>query len=298
MNIEAITSAATVALACTTVFVLVTKCWQSIARSLSSKPNFSDSIMREAAQRFRDELKQLSQSQSTYLGATLVFAFIFGVSYVLQAQQLFAGFPEWQIYFVIGTLAVVALFVLIRLGHTIFSWQRVKFLHDANVAVGHQLQRLVSGYGRVFHDIPTAAGVVDHVIVGQTGIYAVNVVARRGPRSGKVRLRDNHLLFIPSGAKLSIVDIKAKTTTLERDFSRLLRRAVRVRSVIAVPGWQVTGQSEGHLVVNEKNLPMLSGWKDQADYLMNEDVDVLQNRLTSRCKRTASYSVRSLVRAA
>ena len=254
--------------------------------------------MREAAQRFRDELKRLSQSQATYLGATLVFVFIFGVSYVLQAQQLFAGFPEWQIYFVIGTLAVAALFVLIRLGHTIFMWQKVKFLHDANVAVGHQLQRMVSGYGRVFHDIPTAAGVVDHVIVSQSGIYAVNVVARRGPRSGKVRLRDNHLLFIPSGAKLPIVDIKAKTMTLERDFSRLLRHAVRVRSVIAVPGWQVTGQSEGHLVVNEKNLPMLSGWKDQADFLLNEDVDVLQNRLTSRCKRSASYSVKSLVRAA
>jgi hypothetical protein len=29
---------------------------------------------------------------------------------------------------------------------------------------------------------------------------------------------------------------------------------------------------------------MLSGWKDKADYLMNEDVDALHNLLTSRCK--------------
>ncbi len=298
MNIEAISSAATVALACTTVFVLAVKSWQLLTQSLLSNPNFSNCIMREAAQRFRDELDQLSRTQATYLGATLVFALVFGVSYGLQAQQLFADFPEWQVYSVIGTLAVAALFVLIRLGQTLFSWRRVKFLRDANIAVGHQLQCLISGYGRVYHDVPTTAGVIDHVIVSQNGIYAVNVIARRRTRNGKVRLRENQLLFIPSGAKLSIVGIKAKTTRLERDFGNLLGHAVRVRSVIAVPGWQVTGQSEGHLVVNENNLPMLSGWKDQADYLMNEDVDILQNRLTTHCKRSARYSAKSLPRAA
>ena len=298
MNIEAISSAATVALACTAVFVLAAKSWQLLTRSLFSDPNFSDCIMREAAQRFRDELDHLSHTQSTYLGAGLVFVCIFGVAYALQAQQLFAGYPTWQLNIVVGTLATIAAFALYRLGRTTYSWQQVKFLRDANIAVGHQLQRLTSGYGRVYHDIPTSAGVIDHVIVGQSGIYAVNVIARRRARAGKVRLRENQLVFIPSGAKLSIVDIKAKTTRLEREFGNLLKHTVRVRSVIAVPGWQVTGQSEGHLVVNENNLPMLSGWKDQADYLMNEDVDVLQNQLTSRCKRSARYSVKSMLRAA
>lgn len=298
MNIEAISSAATVALACTAVFVLAAKSWQLLTRSLFSNPNFSDCIMREAAQRFRDELNHLSHTQSTYLAAGLVFVCIFGVAYTLQAQHLFAGYPTWQLNIVMGALAAAAAFALYRLARTAYSWQHVKFLRDANIAVGHQLQRVVSGHGRVYHDIPTSAGVIDHVIVGQNGIYAVNVIARRRVREGKVRLRENQLLFTPSGAALSIVDIKAKTTRLERDFGNLLRHAVRVRSVIAVPGWQVAGQSEGHLVVNESNLPMLSGWKDQADYLMNEDVDVLQNQLTSRCKRSARHSVKSMPRTA
>jgi hypothetical protein len=30
---------------------------------------------------------------------------------------------------------------------------------------------------------------------------------------------------------------------------------------------------------------MLSGWKDQADYLMNEDVEAIQKLLTQRCTR-------------
>jgi hypothetical protein len=30
---------------------------------------------------------------------------------------------------------------------------------------------------------------------------------------------------------------------------------------------------------------MLRGWRDQSDYLMNEDVDALQKELTARCRR-------------
>jgi len=66
----------------------------------------------------------------------------------------------------------------------------------------------------------------------------------------------------------------------------MLDHRVRVRSVIAVPGWEVNEQArEEHLIVNDRSLPMLRGWKDQSDYLMNEDVDALQRELTARCRR-------------
>mgnify|MGYP000676990573 CR=1 FL=1 len=46
-----------VAIACTFVFLLAAKFWHLFARSLNAHPNFPDAIMREAAQRFRDEFK-------------------------------------------------------------------------------------------------------------------------------------------------------------------------------------------------------------------------------------------------
>ena len=289
MNIEAISGSATVAVACTIVFFLAAKSWQVVARSIGSHPNFPDSIMREAAQRFRDELEQLSRRQSTYLGAGFMFVFVFGVAYTFQANQLFAGYPAWQLYILLGALGAAAALALYRLIRTIAAWRQVKFLRDANIAVGHSLQRIATGHGRVFHDVVTSAGVVDHVIVGQSGIYAVNVVARRSSRKGGVQLSGNELHFMPRDHTASIVGIAAKTTRLERDFRQLLKNSVRVRSVVAVPGWDVQNQSgDGHLVVNERTLPMLRGWKDEADYLMNEDVDALHKHLTLSCKRSAS----------
>jgi hypothetical protein len=185
------------------------------------------------------------------------------------------------------TLFAAAGFALYRLVCTVREWRQIRFLRDANIAVGHSLQRIATGHGRVFHDVVTSEGIVDHVIVGQSGIYAVNVVAHRAMRRETVHLSDHELHFKPGETTIPIADIAAKTTKLEQEFRDLLRNSVRVRSVIAVPGWHAESQSnEGHLVVNERTLPMLRGWRDEADYLMDEDVQTLQQHLTRTCKRS------------
>ncbi len=287
MNIEAISGAATVAIACTFVFLLAAKTWHLVARSMNAHPNFPDAIMREAAQRFRDELESLSRKQSTYLGSGLVFAFIFVVAHTFEAQQLFEGYPAWQLYIVLATLITAAGFALYRLLRTILQWRQVRFLRDANIAVGHSLQRIAVGHGRVFHEVTTPAGVVDHVLIGPAGIYAINVVAHRAMRRETVQLADGELRFVPDGTSIPINEIASKTTRMQQDFSDLLKNSVRVRSVIAVPGWDADVQpNDGHLVVNERTLPMLRGWRDEADYLMDEDVQTLQQHLTKTGKRS------------
>jgi len=286
MDIEAISGAATVALTSTILFLLVAKSWNALSRTVGSTPNFADSIMQEAAQRFRDELDRLSSSQATYLSGALVFFVLFAAAYVLQAQDLFAGYPAWQLWLQTSFLAMAGLFAAWRLGRTILTRRQVRFVRDANVAIGHQLQQISTGANRVFHDVITSAGVVDHVLVGQSGIYAVNVVARRGGKNGCAMLDRSSLSFSTGKEQTPLVKIAAGTARLEKEICRLLGHKVRVRSVIAAPGWEIGVQTnENHLLVNERNISMLRGWKDQSDYLMNEDVDALQKELTARCRR-------------
>ena len=289
MDIESISGAATVALACTLIFILIARSWQLLSRTVGSAPSFADSIMREAAQRFRDEFDRLSSAQSTYLSAGLVFVVLFVSASELNAERLFVGYPVWQLYLFLGVLGFGAFFAIFQLARTIRSRHRIRLLRDANIAIGHQLQSIAVGFGRVYHDVETSSGVIDHVIVGQNGAYAVNVFARRPVRNGSVTLDGNDLVFQPRGTSASIVRTAARTAALEREFRRLLDHRVRVRSVIAVPGWQVNSQSsEDHLVVNDKSLPMLRGWKDRSDYLMDEDVDSLHKLLTTRCRLVAN----------
>lgn len=282
MDIVSFSGAATVAAACTIVFVLVMKSWQVLTRTIDSSPTFADGIMRESAQRFRDEFERLSNTQAIYLSAGLVFVVLFVAAYTLQAERLYAGYPDWQLHIFLTVLTVGAMLALAKLVQTFVSRHQVRLLRDANIAVGHQLQRIAMEFGHVFHDVETSAGVIDHVVVGQSGVYAVNVFARRPARNGHVELNNNELHFGPADKSDSIVETGKCIAALEREFRRLLDHRVRVRSVIAVPGWEVSKQSsDEHLLVNTDSLPMLRGWKDQADYLMNEDVEALHQMLTS-----------------
>lgn len=286
MDLEAISGAATVALTSTVVFLLIAKTWNAVSRTISSTPSFSDRIMHEAAQGFRDELDRLTCSQSTYLSAVLVFLMLFFSAYLLRAEILFAGYPSWQINLQLGLSALVSGYAVLCLVKIARARYQIKFLRDANIAVGHQLQQLSGEDTRVFHDVGTSAGVVDHVIIGQKGLYAINVVARRSGKRAQARLRDNAIQYSNSKLSQSIVDITAKTTRLQKEFREILGHNVRVRSVIALPGWDIGEQPKAdHLLVNERNLAMLSGWKDPSDYLMNEDVAALQKELKSRCAR-------------
>ena len=285
MDIQTISEAATVAVACAIVFLLAAKSWQLLSRVFLVHTHFADSIMSEAAQRFRDQLQVLSRRQSTYLGAGLVFVVMYGAASKFQGPQLFAGYPEWQLYILLTALLAAALFALYRLGLTIIAWRQIQFLRDANIAIGHQLQRIASNHGRAYHDVPTTAGIVDHVLIGQSGIYAINVVARRHLKQGWVELGGNEINFSNSKHAHSVVEIAAKSARLQKELCKRTGHNIRVRSVIAVPGWDVNDQtSTNHLLVNERNLPMITGWKDQADYLMDEDVNTLQKYLTDLCR--------------
>lgn len=286
MELEAISGAATVALTSTVIFLLIAKTWNVVSRSIGSAPSFSDRIMHEAAQRFRDELDRLSSSQSTYLSGALVFVVLYIAAYTLQAKHLFVGYPSWQLYSLLGFLLLVLCYAAYRLARTVLARYEMKFLRDANVAIGHQLQQLSVGGTRIFHDVATSAGIVDHVIIGQKGLYAVNVVARRTAKRANARLRGNSIEYSNSKVESPIVDIEAKTARLQKEFRKLLGHKVRVRSVIAVPGWDIGEQSnDEHLLVNERTIAMVGGWNDTNDHLMNEDVEILKNELLSRCAR-------------
>ena len=113
----------------------------------------------------------------------------------------------------------------------------------------------------------------------------MSVIARRAGKNNRATLKGDRLSF---GEK-QVVSVKRsaiKSEQLAKEIRKVTGHEVRIRPVIAIPGWEIESQqSSQFLVVNERNLAMLTGWKDQEDYLMNEDVDAVQKLLTDRCTR-------------
>jgi len=286
MDLTALSGAALIALASTIFFLLIVKSWSAFAQSTASS-RFSASIMLEAAQRYRDELVTLGREQSFYLASALMFTVVFCISYLLRPERMFADLPQWQLIVVLLLLAVTIGYLAYRLVNIAITRRRLFFVRDANMATGHSLQKLTANQNRVFHDVPTSDGVIDNVIVGLQGVYAICVVARRTGKDNRARLKGDQLMF----ARKEVISVKRsgnKSERLAKEIYKVTGSDIRVRSVIAIPGWEIDSQeSSDFLVVNERTIAMLTGWRDQKDYLMNDDVDAIQNMLTKRCTRFA-----------
>jgi hypothetical protein len=286
MSLVALSGPTTIALASTFVFLLIVKTWHVIAHSIGTTTRFPNSIMLEAAQRFRDQLERLGREQSLFLIAGLVFSVIFVITYLFPPQGMFEDLPQWQLILVMVLCGAAVVYTAYRLLHIVIAKRRLVFVRDANMATGHALQKLNANQNRVFHDVRCGAGIIDNVVVGRHGIYAINVIARKPGKNSTVTLRGDKLTFSPANVSMSVGRSGIKSGELAKEIGKLLKHQVRVRTVIVVPGWEVESQaSEAYLAVNERNLTMLSGWKDPNDFLMNEDVDVVQKMLTERCTR-------------
>ena len=77
----------------TIAFLLVAKFWSALSRAVGSGPSFGESVMHEAAQRFREEFERLSASQSIYLSAALVFAMLFAAAHVFFINFILFNVP-------------------------------------------------------------------------------------------------------------------------------------------------------------------------------------------------------------
>lgn len=296
MDMEALSGAATIALLGSMLFALAGRTWIALSRVSASRMPFAHRLLAEAAQRFRDEFDLLGQKQAVLLASAGVFVMLFAVSRLSGLDRLLSG-AETYVLVTVATIAALAFaYAIYRLAGIVLQRRRTGFRRAANITVGQELQKITGNLNRVFHDVPCHNGVVDHVLVGQQGVYAVHVIARRAGAHNKIRLTQNLLSFAPGRFSIALDSYAAVSDRLARSFGKLLRHPVSIRTVLVVPGWELQGQTSEHLlVVNENNLIMLRGWKDRSEYLLNDDVESLHEFLMQRCARSSPPRVQAVI---
>lgn len=285
MDLEAIGGAASIALLGSAVFALTARAWIALALGHVGRLPFSGVLLPESAQRFRDELELLGRKQSVLLASALAFAVLFAFALLSNASRMLSGADVWLLI-AAGVIVVAGIaWGAYRLARVVLQRRRLVFSRNANIVVGQALDKITGDLNRVFHDVDCAGEIVDHVLVGLKGIYAIFVVARRPSRNNTVRVHDSRLWFAGRDG-VALVRFAATADKLAGLFRKALGSRVRVRTVLVLPGWEIEAEStEDFLIVNERSLVMLRGWADRSEYLMNEDVESLHELLGERLLR-------------
>ncbi len=275
-----------IALVGSVVFMAAGHAWMVVGAKLQRRSPFAEHILLEPGHRVWQSLQNLDRSYYLYLSSLLAYGLLLIVAFALQNKPLPYDAHAWVWLVLSGLVILVSLFLPFQVVKLKRARARLAFRRAANIAVGHALQRIASRGYNVYHDVCVGNHVIDNVVIGAKGAYAVNVfvLGKNRARNGTARLDDSSLVFGRAKTSAPVGVSVNRVSGLSKELSKVIGHPIRVRSVIAVPGWNVAAtDSDKHLLVNEKNVVMLTGWIDPDTYLMDDDVAQIHDYLAARC---------------
>jgi hypothetical protein len=182
---------------------------------------------------------------------------------------------------VVGAILIVRKFALAH---------RLRVGLEAELAAGEELNQLAHDGYWVFHDLPAEGFNIDHVVVGRTGVYAVETKGRpksTGDSSEKgweVAYDGKSLQFPDWQTSEPLEQAERQATWLRKWLSSAVGEQVPVRPVLILPGWYIRRTAGGGMpVFNGKEVRAYLP-KVRAGDLSEILVERIRHQLDQRCR--------------
>lgn len=144
-----------------------------------------------------------------------------------------------------GLLMTIAeVFFVRKLINSFTQLRNLRLGHDCEVTVGQQLDQLMQQGYRVYHDIQAGNFNIDHLVIGESGVYAVETKGRSkleiaDKKQFKVFLSEKTLTF-PNGKDTeSIKQAERQAEWVSAWLSKASGITIFAQPVVVVPGWFV-----------------------------------------------------------
>ena len=258
-------------------------CWLLLSAVVRMAPllrfrnAFRDLVLNISAEQARAGLRRAEREALLRAAAACAAAGGFVAFWLLTVPQ-FRGVSLWVMSGVACILIAAWSVFTVRAWR---QWRIWRFAARADTALGAALERLAMQGHRVFHAVSIGKHCFEHVIVGPRGLFVVRTVARRPGRMNAARFNGRTLEFHDGKVLVDpILEAEEGARTLSELASRQLGHALRARAVVAVPGWEVTPDQVGELLlINEKTAILLPSWSRPADQPLAGDDLAMQERL-------------------
>jgi len=223
--------------------------------------------------------------------------FIFLIPLVLYSSyisQLYFGATKFNIL-VAAIIVIISIIFFILTARQMI--QLIQVRHDyrlgyeAEMAVGQELSQLMLEGYHVFHDFPEEHNNIDHVVVGPSGVFAVETKGRAKPDKSRGTVDatvsyDGRNLIFPDNIVTSepIEQAKKQAATLSKFISSATGEKIFVKPALALPGWFIKREKADDFILlyGRKNeyLKAVQG----NEVLNREQIGRIVHQLDSKCR--------------
>lgn len=246
---------------------------------------FTDQPLRPPGESLRLRIEEISAQFDEVLLAIVFTSMVATFITLLSPRSLIAP---------VGVIAAgTAAIVYIRSARKLFTLQRNLWNHRLGFSgervVGEALNQLLVDGFHVFHDLPFDGFNIDHVIVGPSGVYAVETKTRRKPADlkgpGKARvIFDGQSLEYPKGRDTHGLEQALRNAeTLSKWLTKATGESTPVSPMLVLPGWFVVRKAPGAVkVLNEKEIAY--SFPSSRFPLSVDRIQRIVHQLTERCR--------------
>ena len=223
------------------------------------KPPFSDRMLRSPGEGLRREIQDLNDEITAFMTSATIVPLLMTCVYLIRLMSDKEGSGTGNLLFILG------------LGFTGYLVWKVLKLFDrrrslriglaGEMATGEELNRLMLDGYHVYHDFPAHRFNIDHIVVGASGVFAVETKAYskagRGNRTAEATVTyDGENLRFPSWVTTEPIEqAKVQAAWLSKWLSGAVGDPVEVSPMVTIPGWFVERKSpSGIPVLNPKEV--------------------------------------------
>ncbi len=261
--------------------------WQS----RNKKHPLKTELLHPPGHTIMQQVNQIEEDISAYV-ATMMLTPLVAYIFVLQGDT--ASSTSHIVLIISGPL--ILFYFAYRLFKLSAKKAQLRLGLEAEQAVGEELNQLMRAGYWVFHDLQADHHNVDHVVVGKTGVFAVETKGRskRLNKTGKFEYNlrfDGETLHFPNWTENEPVNqVKRQATSLQSELNSAVGAKFKVKPVLAIPGWFVkTTAKTDVMLINGKNcLKLFEGTKGYA--LDDQLVERIVYQLERRCRNVSDQS--------
>jgi hypothetical protein len=224
-------------------------------------PPFTNDFSRFPGQSLLNRLGDINEQIILFTGALFAGPIVFYAAYL--SFVYFSGL-EIRLPGALATAAIgsgVTVYLLIKLLGYLNERRTLRLGYEGKAAVGQALNQLMLEDYRIYHDFPAKSFNIDHIVVGQNGVFTVRTIALPTPTAKNNRDNatveyDGRALYFPDYDDAeTIAHAEEQALWLSKWIGETIGEAIAVRAIVALPGWVVKRTSaEGISVVNPKQI--------------------------------------------
>jgi len=265
-------------------------------KDLSGRRNpLTRDLLRAPGESLRERISDINFDVAAFFALSpLPLIYIYAAA---MSEKAFSG--HWP------PLRVIVLDGIAAAGMLSWIWWRLwtllrtrRFLtlgYEAELAVGQELNQLLSQGFHVFHDVAGREFNIDHVVIGSTGVFAVETKGRSKPGARQDASESQKVMY--DGASLQfpgwietkpLQQAQMQANWLQEWLSSAIGEGVAVQPVLVLPGWYIE-RTSGH------GMPVLPGAnlqkyfeKPKGETRLDEiHINRIAHQLDRRCRTVA-----------